>query len=139
MNVDWVIPCRYGEVHDNLGTIVGAGIDTFWVPEVPTPIQVPMAIRLSALPEELTADVKHRNKNIIKGPDGQVLSQLEQEFAIEAEQTHVRTDWLQGLMAMTIVAFEAAAEGTYTFEHVVDDSAFAVPMHVVVVAAPPGT
>ena len=30
MNVDWVIPCRYVEVHDNLGSMIGAGIDTFW-------------------------------------------------------------------------------------------------------------
>ena len=37
MNVDWVIPCRYVEVHDNLGTLVGAGIDTFWVPELRPP------------------------------------------------------------------------------------------------------
>jgi hypothetical protein len=28
LNIDWVIPCRYVEVHDNLGTIVGASIDT---------------------------------------------------------------------------------------------------------------
>ena len=45
MNVDWVIPCRYVEVHDNLGTIVGAGIDTYWIPELPTTMQVVLAIQ----------------------------------------------------------------------------------------------
>ena len=46
MNVDWVIPCRYVEVHDNLGSMIGAGIDTFWVPELPA--RAPSAVRRAA-------------------------------------------------------------------------------------------
>ena len=32
MNIDWVIPARHTEIHDNLATIVGGGIDRQAVP-----------------------------------------------------------------------------------------------------------
>lgn len=77
MNVDWLIPCRYVEVHDNLGTIVGAGIDTYWLPQLPTGLQVLIAVRLQGLPEELTPDTEHSITQIIAGPEGDVIAKVE--------------------------------------------------------------
>jgi hypothetical protein len=84
-----VNPCRYIEIHDGLGTLIGAGLDTFWLPEVPAPapIQVPMAIRLSALPDELQPEVEHTGRNIITGPDGSTLSEVGGTFARSAERS----------------------------------------------------
>lgn len=65
MNIEWVIPCRFVEVHDNLGTIVGAGIDTFWVQELPSRIQLMLAIRLLGMIEELDPDINHSVTNRI--------------------------------------------------------------------------
>ena len=137
LNVDWVIPCRYIEVHDNLGTLVGAGIDTFWLLELPTQIQVPMAIRLTGLPEELAPDVQHTARNIIRGPNGDTVSEVSGEFALGGGQIIERADWLQGVLVHTVIGFEVASEGTYTFEHLVDQSSASVPLHVVH-GPPPG-
>jgi len=126
--IDWVIPCRYVEIHDNLGTIVGAGIDTFWVPELPAPVSVWMAVRLLAQADELDGEA-HPVKNVIIGPDAQVLSDVVGEFG--AEMDGARPDWLNGLMLATVVQFEAPAEGTYTFQHTIDESSASVPLHIV--------
>lgn len=129
MNIDWVIPCRYVEVHDNLGTIIGAGIDTFWVRQLPTPLQVAMAIRLLATADELGPDHPHIARNIIRDPRGNAISDLSAEFRAEAEAA--RPDWLAGILVHTVIQFEATEEGTYTFEHVVDQSSASVPLHIV--------
>jgi hypothetical protein len=70
VNIDWVIPCRYAEIHDNLATIVGGGIDTFWVAELPTPIQLVLVMRLLAMAEEIGPDQKHTVVNRVRDPKG---------------------------------------------------------------------
>jgi hypothetical protein len=108
LNIDWVIPCRYVEVHDNLGTIVGAGIDTFWVPELPSPIQVLLAIRLLALADELDGE-PHVATTRIRSPLGEVISEVGGEISAGAEAPNA--EWLNGLMIAGVVQFEAAVEG----------------------------
>jgi hypothetical protein len=128
VNIDWMIPCRYAEVHDNLGTIVGAGIDTWWVSEFPAAIQVAVVVRLLATADELGEDHQHTVRNIISGPSGEVLSDLASSFAAAGPQ--VQTEWLNGIMVTLVIQFEAAREGTYSFEHVVDEASRSIPLHV---------
>jgi hypothetical protein len=136
VNVDWLIPCRYAEVHDNLATIVGAGIDTFWQTELPVGIQVAFIARLQGLPEELTEDVVHDIRQIVTGPDGTVVGDASGEAKFGLVSGNPRADWLQGLMMPLIVGFEASQEGTYTFELIIDSSSRSVPLHVVHGAPP---
>jgi hypothetical protein len=49
MNIAWVIPCRFVEIHDNLSTIIGGGIDTVLASSLPTEVQLMLAIRLHAM------------------------------------------------------------------------------------------
>ena len=135
MNIDWVIPCRYVEVHDNLGTIIGAGIDTYWIPELPAPIQVLLAVRLLAMAEEVEQGKKHAMTNRVRDPRGEVLSEVGGEFSVSAEAAN--PDWLSGIMAATAVQFEAAEAGTYTIDHLVDNASASLPIHVVE-GLPPG-
>lgn len=129
MIIDWIVPCRYVEVHDNLGTMVGAGIDRFGVPAFPAPLQVVMAVRLAGLPDDIVG--KHTTRNIIKAPDGSVLSDLSGDFDVNAGgEIDTDSQWLQGLMFPLAIAFQADAPGTYTFEMTVDGSTAAVPLHV---------
>jgi hypothetical protein len=93
MNIDWIIPCRYVEVHDNLATIIGGGIDTFWVEELPSTIQLLLAIRLTGLSEEFTPD--HSTATRIKDPSGNTISEMKGEFAIGAESE--RSDFQAGV------------------------------------------
>jgi hypothetical protein len=135
VNIDWVIPCRYIEVHDNLGTIVGAGIDTFWVPTLPATLQVILAVRLLAVAEELGAGEQHSSTNRVRDPRGDVLSEVNGEFTIDTEAA--RPEWLAGFIVGTVVQFEVAEEGTYTIEHAVGDASASLPIHVVH-GLPPG-
>ncbi len=135
MNVDWVIPCRFVEVHDNLGTIVGAGIDTFWVQELPSRIQLMLAIRLLGLAEELNPDINHSVTNRIRDPLGAVVGEATGEMAIGSESA--RPEWLTGITLPFVVVFDATQEGTYTIEFSVDDASKALPIHVVH-GTPPG-
>jgi hypothetical protein len=135
VNIDWVIPCRFVEVHDNLGTIVGAGIDTFWVSELPTQLQVLLAVRLLAMAEELGEDQQHEATNRIKDPRGEVISEVGGQFTVGGETQ--RPEWLTGIMLSTVVQLEVAEEGTFTIEHVVDGNSVFLPIHVVH-GPPPG-
>lgn len=129
MNIDWVIVCRYAEVHDNLGTIVGAGIDTFWVDELPAQIRVGLAIRVLAMQDEIGPGVKHAIVNRVRDPQGDVIGEGSGELEVAGESA--RPEWLAGIMMPLAVAFEAAEEGTYTIEFNVDDASDSLPIHVV--------
>ena len=136
MNVDWLIPCRYVEIHDNLGSIMGAGIDTFWVPDLPGTIAVAFAIRLTGLPEELDSEIEHTSRNVVRAPNGQTIQDVTATFTVGGGPPGLRQDWLQGIMLGTHLTFSAETEGTYTFEHIVDSSSRSAPLHVV--HGPPG-
>jgi hypothetical protein len=124
VNIEWIIPCRYVEVHDNLGTIIGAGIDSVWVPELPSPIQVILAVRLLAMAEELDPDQQHTVTNRVRDPSAEIVNEISGEFSVGGDLA--RPEWLAGIIVPMVVEFEASEEGTYTIELIVDD-------------APPGT
>lgn len=136
MNIDWIIPCRFAEVHDNLATIVGGGIDTWWLPELPAPMQVWTVVRLLGTKDEF-GDVEHSLKSRIQNPDGGHVSGLEGTFQVGASPEHLREDWLNQMTMAMVVAFEAPAEGTYSLWFSVDDAEKQVPLHVIH-GLPPG-
>ncbi len=134
MNIDWVIPCRYAEIHDNLATIVGGGIDTYWLPELPAPIQVVIAVRALALAEEFDGR-EHQVTNRVRDPHGELVSEVIGQLAIAGGAA--RPEWLTGITLASVVQFDVTEEGTYTLEHVIDDATAALPIHVVH-GLPPG-
>lgn len=139
MNLDWIIPCRYAEVHDNLATIVGAGIDTWWFPALPAHVQVIAVVRMLATADELGPKHEHTIRNIVRDPEGQTLSDLSNPFVAgtDAEAEGARAEWLNGIAGVIVIQFPVAQPGTYTFEHIVDASSKQIPLHVVE-GLPPG-
>jgi hypothetical protein len=133
VNIAWVIPCRYAEVHDNLATIVGAGIDTFWPGQLPSEVRVTVVVRLLATADELGPGHEHTMRNVVRGPDGETVG-LPREAKFQAgtaeEVSSAREHWLNGIELVTMAAFEASEQGTYTFELTVDDSTSSTPLHV---------
>lgn len=129
MRIDWIIPCRYAEIHQNLGTIVGAGIDTFTVPALPAHIEVAVVVRLLAMPDELRANHEHTSKSIVTDPTGSVVSEHADTFSVSVE--HVHEEWLTDIMHTVVVRFEAAGAGTHNLEYVVDGHSVTVPLRVV--------
>ncbi len=83
MGVDWAIACRFVEVHDNLVTVVGGGIDRTTVPALPAQIAFMLAVRFVAPPEELGQDNPHPLRLAITSPSGGLVSELDAEFAAE--------------------------------------------------------
>lgn len=135
MNIDWVIPCRYLEVHDGLGTLVGAGIDTYWIPELPTAVQVLLAIRLLGTADELDPDEEHTTTNRVRNPQGEVISELGGPFSVGVESPN--PDWLTGFIVPLAMQFEVTEEGAYQIEIEVDQASTSLPIHVIH-GLPPG-
>jgi hypothetical protein len=129
MNVDWVIPCRYVEVHDNLGSMIGAGIDTFWVPELPAPIQVMLAVRLTATAEELAPGIEHVLRTVVIDGNGEIVFEAALEFEANADQA--QSEWLNSMVMPSVVQFDALAPGTFQLEQSVDGNSQSIPLHVV--------
>ncbi|HZQ81774.1 MAG TPA: hypothetical protein VFB25_07355 [Gaiellaceae bacterium] len=123
-------------MHDNLGTIVGAGIDTYWLRELPSTIAVVVAVRLLATHEELDPEVAHSAINRVRDTRGDLVSEVGGEFRMEGSEG-ARQDWLTGIILSSVVQLEVAEEGSYTVEHEVDGNVKAFPIHVVN-APPPG-
>jgi len=128
MNIEWVIPCRFVEVHDNLATIIGGGIDNFWLPNEPRIVQAMFALRLTAMPEEL-AGQPHRLVNEIRSPSDEVINRAEAELGAQVDEV-LNPEWLQGLTLAGGVQFQANEPGTYTVTHRVDDSEHSLPFHI---------
>ena len=87
------------------------------------------AVRLLATSDELTSDQSHTARSVIRDPFGVVVSDVSGEFL--ADGSDARTEWLNGLMLLTVIRFEAAIDGTYMFEHAVDASHKEIPLHIV--------
>lgn len=135
MNIDWVIACRLVEVHDNLGTIVGAGADTFWVLELPAPIQVALAVRLLAMHEELGEDEKHAMSTRVRNPSGDLISEASGEVGVVSDTA--QEEWLTGIILPALVQFQAEEEGVHMIEFTVDDASAHLAIRVVH-GLPPG-
>ncbi len=129
MRVDWAIPCRHVEVHDNLATIVGAGIDHIWLPSVPAPVQVSLAIRLVFVPDELDPAVPHNLRVAAISPDRQTLAEVDGALNV-AVPPGVADDWLRGLHVPMVIQFMAESEGRYSLEITVDGHTMGVPMNI---------
>jgi hypothetical protein len=132
LNIEWVIACRHVEVHDNLATIVGGGIDTVAVPAFPSPITIALAVRLLAVADEL--DEPHLMMSRVLDPDSTLLGELGGEFTLGGQAS--RPEWLVGVVMPIIVQFEASKEGTYQLSVTVDDATKEQPLHVVQAAQP---
>jgi hypothetical protein len=130
MNVDWVIPCRYVEVHDNLGSMIGAGIDTFWIPEAPAPLQVMLAVRLTATAEELSPGIQHVLRTVVTDADSVVVFEAGMEFEANTESS--QSEWLNSLVLPSVVQFDVAESGTFQLEQSVDADSKSIPLHVIV-------
>ena len=134
MRIEYAILCRYAEVNNNLATIVGAGIDTTAVPQLPTPIQTMLAIRAVCPPDEMPGT--HHLRCYVEGPDGaRIGDSLDAEIEVAGEAP--AQEWLANMMFAFGVQWEVATEGTYTIHASVDDADYPVPMHVVLGGSSP--
>jgi hypothetical protein len=129
VNIDWVIPCRYVEVHENLATMVGAGVDIWRLIELPQTLQVQVAVRLLATSMELEERIEHPLRSVILDPSGAIIEELESQLEVGGDGVG-HPEYLSDVIMAIAMRFEVTEPGTWHFELSVDDSAYRVPMHV---------
>jgi hypothetical protein len=111
--IDWAIPCRYVEVTGGTATIVGAGVDTYWVDDFPAHIEVLLAVRIVGLPDELRQQTDLLVRML--DPDMSELGRLEGSFTGEPGPGHYEGWEIQAIEPLA-VRFEALVQGAYTVD-----------------------
>jgi len=130
VRVDWAIPCRYVEVTPGTGaTIVGAGADVAFVPELPAPIQLLFAVRYVGAPDELEGEIAHPIVCRIFNPAGKFLG--EQRGNLTAQATQLVAGYVAELIIPTAVVLNAESFGSYRLEFGIDESELPVPIHII--------
>lgn len=129
MRVDWAVLSRYAESVGGLATMVGAGIDTYYPPEIPAPMVLPLTVQLRGRqdemvePHQLTFRILDSNLEQL-GEEGTLGFQSEPNPNIEE-------GWEAGVQLVVVSQFLAQAEGPYSIEISIDgDHAKSVPFRV---------
>ena len=128
MKVEWALACRYAEIHDGLGTLIGAGIDNLGVPGFPAQVQVVFAIRLTVSPTE-GGQVHGIRLRILDDHLNQFGGQIDGTFEAP-ERPHLLEGWEGHPMLHLAVAWQAEAAGVFTVVFETDDNSYSVPIVV---------
>lgn len=132
LRLDWVVPCRYAEVGgDGTMSILGAGLDTFWVEEeqLPAPLGVFLATRVAGSEDEWSTP--HPLSMRLLRPD------LEEEVLLEIPLQMDELPPLKqpgheaGVVLPLLMQWTAHSHGLYSFELLLDAvRAKSVPINV---------
>lgn len=128
MHIDWAVTCRYAESDGLVATIVGAGVDTQRLPQLPGPAATMLAVRLAGAPEELDPGKRHRltvqvlgpNGDPVREPNGDVIPSLDTEFASDEPVEQAVPGWLVNPLFTFGVQWWAAEPATYSIKLTVD-------------------
>lgn len=131
MHLDYAIPCRYAEAAGSLGTIVGAGIDSWLAPELPIDLGLMLAVRLAGAADEIFgATIRFRCH--VESPEGEPVGQ-ELDLPIgPIPDPGVRQDWAVGLFMPVAIRWPAEEYGTYMLQLQIEGiPEHGFPFHVV--------
>lgn len=130
MRIGWAIPCKYLEVHDGLGTLIGAGANHYAVAEFPTTLSVWVAVQVHGHRSEVEAD--HGLAIQPLGPDMEPCgAPLDMGFRFPAQRAPNEPEgWEVGALIPTLITFVAEDRGTYTLQLNIDDKTTTVPLYV---------
>lgn len=127
MRIDWAVGCRYVEVHNNLGTLIGAGADTLTVAAVPAGVGLMAAVRICFLDHELGV---HTLSTQILGPDMEPVGQPMGGQLELAGEAHKQPGWEGKIVVPVGVQWRAEDAGVYTIVFSLDDKTFDLPVIV---------
>jgi hypothetical protein len=139
VRVDWAVTCRYVESDGAQGTIVGAGTDLLYVPTLPQPVGIMLAVRLAGAIEEIEAGQAHRltirifdpSGEPVRAEDGSEAAPTLVELKSEEEPKQIVSGWAVSPLIALGVQWIASAEGTYTIDVGLEGgSPVPTPVHV---------
>jgi hypothetical protein len=113
MNFEWVIACKFAEVHrgEDLATIVGAGIEELRLPELPTDASMRFALSVIITPEDVGQPATVILS--VRGPDLEPVFTTERPF-LATRQPHPLEGWTGRHMLTADLTFAVRAYGTYS-------------------------
>ena len=120
MRLDWALSARYAEAPgDGTVTILGGGIDTFWVGELPAPIGIFLPMRVAA-PEDEWREEGHELSVRLVRPDRAEEVMLTIPLRMDEAPPLKIAGAESGAVVPLALTWEAADHGLYTFEIYVD-------------------
>lgn len=128
MRVNWAIPCRYAEVHQQGATIIGAGADLLTVPQLPAPVQALFVVRFVGDPDELDGETPHPTVVRLFDPHGQTIGEQTGELVGGVRQ--IVPGYVAEMIIPMGVVIDAREAGAYGVEFEIDGDALRVPIHV---------
>lgn len=121
MEVAWALPCRFAEATpDGTATIVGAGIDSVWTPEVPADVGVFLIMRIAGPSYEF--EEAHTLAVKLIDPERDEQEVLTAGFGPVHElppQHHPGLD--TGILVPAAIGWPAEHFGLYTLDIVLDE------------------
>ena len=118
MRVDWATLARYAESSGGLATLVGAGIDTYYPPDLPAPIILPLTVQLRGGQDEMVQP--HQISFRILDAD---LEQVGEEgtLGFQSEPNpNIEEGWEAGVLLTVVSQFVAESQGPYSIEIAID-------------------
>jgi hypothetical protein len=118
--IDYVVLAEYVRQDAGMTHIMGAGIDTFFVPEG-QPVAVPVGIvaRISFTSRD-DVGVEHEISLVFQGPDGDLLT-VHQRFPTPAPQPDVPEHWRTTVSIAFRLALPIPGRGDYRLQVTLDD------------------
>jgi hypothetical protein len=114
VRVDWAIPCRYAEVaRDGTATLVGAGIDSMWVPSLPHEMSLFLVLRFVGAEDEFEAGTWFEVRLV----DPKLRETQVATRAVAAAKPPLKFPGLEmGAPFASLIDWEASDYGLYTLE-----------------------
>jgi hypothetical protein len=119
MRIDWALPCRYAETReDGTATLVGATLDSIWLPDLPGEVDVHLVVRVAAPPDEF--EEPHRLEVRVVTPDRSEQQGLQVEFGPLDRPALLHPGMEGGLTVVTQLGWQAEEYGLSTLELYLD-------------------
>jgi hypothetical protein len=121
VEIAWALPCRFAEATpDGTATLVGAGIDSLWVPDTPADVGVFLMMRIAGAAYEF--EEEHRLSVALIDPERDEEELLSFGFGPMPEPPPQAQPGLDvGILVPAAVGWAAEHLGIYTLDIRVDD------------------
>lgn len=119
MRVDWLIPCRYAEPQgDGTMSIIGAGVDQFWLDETKLPAQIGLFLALRIVGTEEDVGVPHVLTIGLRRPSGEREGLVQADFQLEGDRVAPGT--AVGILVRIVVGLSISEFGLHELEVAID-------------------
>ncbi len=106
MRVDWAVLCRYAEVsNDGTASLLGAALDSLWLPELPAQVGIFLMMRITGVQDEFEEGGEFEIRLV--SPDREETTILQAGFKLEDFGPLFRRGMQPGLLVAAVMNWEA--------------------------------